>query len=234
MTMITPSYLGETIEYSSLHACRSTLEDPTCPIMGCADDAKMTRGQLAHHLKSNHVESAKELQPELLVNFGLQRCGQCTRLFAKNGMKAHMRTCNRPDSPILAAAPANAAPPVLVAQAAQQVAAAAQGVECAICTDVALPNNPLCPLECKQKHSFHASCIAEWFEQQSTCPTCGEQIRLFNGVAVQERKQPVSQAYAEMMSAQAVAALHREVVIEAQQAERMVELSPFTILQPGA
>ena len=31
MTMITPSYLGETIEYSSLHACRSTLEDPTNP-----------------------------------------------------------------------------------------------------------------------------------------------------------------------------------------------------------
>ena len=29
MTKITPSYLGETIEYSSLHACRSTLEDPT-------------------------------------------------------------------------------------------------------------------------------------------------------------------------------------------------------------
>ena len=32
MTMITPSYLGETIEYSSLHACRSTLEDPTAPM----------------------------------------------------------------------------------------------------------------------------------------------------------------------------------------------------------
>ena len=32
MTMITPSYLGETIEYSSLHACRSTLEDPTCSL----------------------------------------------------------------------------------------------------------------------------------------------------------------------------------------------------------
>ena len=32
MTMITPSYLGETIEYSSLHACRSTLEDPTARI----------------------------------------------------------------------------------------------------------------------------------------------------------------------------------------------------------
>ena len=33
MTMITPSYLGETIEYSSLHACRSTLEDPTAQIV---------------------------------------------------------------------------------------------------------------------------------------------------------------------------------------------------------
>ena len=33
MTMITPSYLGETIEYSSLHACRSTLEDPTLPYL---------------------------------------------------------------------------------------------------------------------------------------------------------------------------------------------------------
>ena len=32
MTMITPSYLGETIEYSSLHACRSTLEDPTIDV----------------------------------------------------------------------------------------------------------------------------------------------------------------------------------------------------------
>ena len=33
MTMITPSYLGETIEYSSLHACRSTLEDPTVRLL---------------------------------------------------------------------------------------------------------------------------------------------------------------------------------------------------------
>ena len=36
MTMITPSYLGETIEYSSLHACRSTLEDPTLRMRGGA------------------------------------------------------------------------------------------------------------------------------------------------------------------------------------------------------
>ena len=37
MTMITPSYLGETIEYSSLHACRSTLEDPTVFSCGIAE-----------------------------------------------------------------------------------------------------------------------------------------------------------------------------------------------------
>ena len=37
MTMITPSYLGETIEYSSLHACRSTLEDPTSQFQAAAD-----------------------------------------------------------------------------------------------------------------------------------------------------------------------------------------------------
>ena len=36
MTMITPSYLGETIEYSSLHACRSTLEDPTAAAQAVA------------------------------------------------------------------------------------------------------------------------------------------------------------------------------------------------------
>ena len=38
MTMITPSYLGETIEYSSLHACRSTLEDPTLKLKGIDGD----------------------------------------------------------------------------------------------------------------------------------------------------------------------------------------------------
>ena len=38
MTMITPSYLGETIEYSSLHACRSTLEDPTSQLLRNPDD----------------------------------------------------------------------------------------------------------------------------------------------------------------------------------------------------
>ena len=43
MTMITPSYLGETIEYSSLHACRSTLEDPTLNQHKC-DHIRAFRG----------------------------------------------------------------------------------------------------------------------------------------------------------------------------------------------
>ena len=48
MTMITPSYLGETIEYSSLHACRSTLEDPTAATTAflCSDDAGYITGQI--------------------------------------------------------------------------------------------------------------------------------------------------------------------------------------------
>ena len=46
MTMITPSYLGETIEYSSLHACRSTLEDPT--VVFVLLDVLRASGQGAH------------------------------------------------------------------------------------------------------------------------------------------------------------------------------------------
>lgn len=44
MTMITPSYLGETIEYSSLHACRSTLEDPTLPSLANVRSWQISRG----------------------------------------------------------------------------------------------------------------------------------------------------------------------------------------------
>ena len=44
MTMITPSYLGETIEYSSLHACRSTLEDPTLLLGSASRIHKLASG----------------------------------------------------------------------------------------------------------------------------------------------------------------------------------------------
>jgi len=50
MTMITPSYLGETIEYSSLHACRSTLEDPT---------RKQPRNTIVHGL-TEMLDASKE------------------------------------------------------------------------------------------------------------------------------------------------------------------------------
>ena len=56
MTMITPSYLGETIEYSSLHACRSTLEDPTTGEMISAEEA-LRIGLV------NHVYEPAELLP---------------------------------------------------------------------------------------------------------------------------------------------------------------------------
>ena len=47
MTMITPSYLGETIEYSSLHACRSTLEDPMPPVGGHYGNLSLAWGLMA-------------------------------------------------------------------------------------------------------------------------------------------------------------------------------------------
>ena len=67
MTMITPSYLGETIEYSSLHACRSTLEDPNIPILSGAvyqasrtllDSAAWTIGDLAMAIIHKKWEAA--------------------------------------------------------------------------------------------------------------------------------------------------------------------------------
>ena len=53
MTMITQSYLGETIEYSSLHACRSTLEDPT-------GDAQKRKQLVAVMMTELAVPSANE------------------------------------------------------------------------------------------------------------------------------------------------------------------------------
>ena len=62
MTMITPSYLGETIEYSSLHACRSTLEDPTYTLYSDGSiEAQLPQGTLRFGSITelrNHIEQS--------------------------------------------------------------------------------------------------------------------------------------------------------------------------------
>ena len=62
MTMITPSYLGETIEYSSLHACRSTLEDPT-EFVGTVID--VTEQRNARKALEKAFEEIKTLKDQL-------------------------------------------------------------------------------------------------------------------------------------------------------------------------
>ena len=57
MTMITPSYLGETIEYSSLHACRSTLEDPRDP----SRPRHKAKNIIAHILEAMNFGTAKSI-----------------------------------------------------------------------------------------------------------------------------------------------------------------------------
>ena len=61
MTMITPSYLGETIEYSSLHACRSTLEDPTVMRSRIEPMKKIARSLRSHRpLILNYFHAKKQ------------------------------------------------------------------------------------------------------------------------------------------------------------------------------
>ena len=61
MTMITPSYLGETIEYSSLHACRSTLEDPTVVLAEHGMVASLAAGAIHLSMSTISVALSKQL-----------------------------------------------------------------------------------------------------------------------------------------------------------------------------
>ena len=63
MTMITPSYLGETIEYSSLHACRSTLEDPTIALKG---DARATVLLWRARKVRKYIQSSKKVSDQYI------------------------------------------------------------------------------------------------------------------------------------------------------------------------
>ena len=63
MTMITPSYLGETIEYSSLHACRSTLEDPTPGCLGNYAELARSTSHLSISSKSKKKQNRSNGSP---------------------------------------------------------------------------------------------------------------------------------------------------------------------------
>ena len=77
MTMITPSYLGETIEYSSLHACRSTLEDPTVRRHLHADRDEVHVGMLDHLVRVGKSVGNSEMPGRFVCGFlaaGADRC----------------------------------------------------------------------------------------------------------------------------------------------------------------
>ena len=86
MTMITPSYLGETIEYSSLHACRSTLEDPTGVSLAvpAAYSAHLETGTVNGHISLDFpVTVHGEINRSLSVDLGSG--GPTVRAMTTNG-----------------------------------------------------------------------------------------------------------------------------------------------------
>ena len=87
MTMITPSYLGETIEYSSLHACRSTLEDPTLqPRVRVAADSHRER-RIDYQLTRFHLYAG-----------GHRHEAQLSRLSHRGGRKHRTQHQNHTNS----------------------------------------------------------------------------------------------------------------------------------------
>ena len=99
MTMITPSYLGETIEYSSLHACRSTLEDPTTIVERLSGVqlffANMARAPAANEC-SRHVMPLGQSNRQANIEERLQSANVClprlaTRRFAKRDAGGGMK-----------------------------------------------------------------------------------------------------------------------------------------------
>ena len=73
MTMITPSYLGETIEYSSLHACRSTLEDPTAVMAREERESKIDESRAYYTLTVQRAKSDAERITREAKTYALER-----------------------------------------------------------------------------------------------------------------------------------------------------------------
>ena len=78
MTMITPSYLGETIEYSSLHACRSTLEDPT--EFDCRDRIRRSHLEISRGASRPLLRARPRLGTCQSSSFHLRLAGACARI----------------------------------------------------------------------------------------------------------------------------------------------------------
>ena len=76
MTMITPSYLGETIEYSSLHACRSTLEDPTAAGVRVQERGKI--GPMPYTITWLFPHHGPRIEYSVSARFNGERIGEPT------------------------------------------------------------------------------------------------------------------------------------------------------------
>ena len=77
MTMITPSYLGETIEYSSLHACRSTLEDPTAVVKSYSGVGTTNVSERVFTINLAQLLGAGEIQFSSNRDVAIVRVEQC-------------------------------------------------------------------------------------------------------------------------------------------------------------
>ena len=74
MTMITPSYLGETIEYSSLHACRSTLEDPNRALFSNRVAGLLAREPAFQYaMADEHARAVSQAQRNVKISFDLSQ-----------------------------------------------------------------------------------------------------------------------------------------------------------------
>ena len=91
MTMITPSYLGETIEYSSLHACRSTLEDPTSQYRECPGAAYEWPGRA-----SGAALAEPQQRQQLAVDQALPRTVPSAATGQPNGERQERRQRQEP------------------------------------------------------------------------------------------------------------------------------------------
>ena len=52
--------------------------------------------------------------------------------------------------------------------------------DCFICYDEfsTTDNRYVVELDCRNKHVFHTDCVNKWFEKNTVCPLCKEEIKM--------------------------------------------------------